>query len=181
MKPLERPLRWVPDLPFPRYRHRLGETPHPRTHPLGHSFGVPDPHGLPLTQDNWRQHEAWLFGVDLFNHGYWWEAHEWWEAAWRVSQQQSTRHLLQGLIQTAAALLKWEEGNHRGREGLWSRAEDHLRHVGTGGTRCMGLQVTSFIQQMGRLWAAHATAPPTAADSVLPRLQLTDVDATPEA
>jgi hypothetical protein len=45
----------------------------------------------------------------------------------------------------------------------------------------MGLQVTSFIQQMGRLWAAHATAPPTAADSVLPRLQLTDVDATPEA
>lgn len=49
----------------------------------------------------------WLWGVDLFNAFFFWEAHEAWERLWIAQPRQSTPALvLQGLIQLAAALLK---------------------------------------------------------------------------
>lgn len=111
---------------FPAYRHRPGTTAHPRTHAQGHSYGHPEPTSEALTPENWRSHEAFGFGVELFNEGYWWESHEWWEAAWHATDDQTLRHLLQGLIQLAACWLKWEAGNDRGRRGLWRRSRLHL-------------------------------------------------------
>jgi len=47
------------------------------------------------------------WGADLFNHGFYWEAHEAWESLWILAPPQSaSRHGLQGLIQVAAAMLK---------------------------------------------------------------------------
>ena len=160
--------RWVPDRSLPPYRHRLGQTPHPRTHPQGHGYGAAEPVSGPLTHENWRQHEAWLFGVDLFNHRYWWEAHECWEAAWRVSPDAVTGHFLKGLIQSAAALLKWEQGNDRGRFRLWRRAGEHLRCVDERMPVFMGLDVASFVAQMTSLWGPAA--------GEIPKLHLRDID-----
>jgi predicted metal-dependent hydrolase len=145
---------------FPSYRHRPGHTAHPRTNPQGHSHGEPEPVSPALTRDNWPHHEAWLFGVELFNGRYWWEAHEQWEAPWRVSDAELTRHLLQGLIQTAAALLKWDLGNERGRSGLWGRAEGHLESVVSQQNPYLGLDVSSFIAQMQDLWQSRSAAVP---------------------
>ncbi|MBZ0270634.1 DUF309 domain-containing protein [bacterium] len=53
----------------------------------------------------WRTAEEHLFAVDLFNAGYYWEAHEAWEGLWRRAQG-TPKLLLHGLIQAAAVLLK---------------------------------------------------------------------------
>lgn len=52
-----------------------------------------------------------VWGMDLFNQGYFWEAHEAWEDSWRVATRGSPEHnLLQGLILLAAAGVKLREG-----------------------------------------------------------------------
>ena len=97
--------------PFPAYRFVPGETPHPTRDPQGHSFGVQEAVLDKFDVDNWLDCEPYLYGVDLFNHGYWWEAHEAWEIVWKcVGRRTRTGLFLQGLIQISVALLKTKQG-----------------------------------------------------------------------
>ena len=79
-----------------------------------------------LTRATFRDHHALGAGLDLFNRGFFWEAHELWEAAWKVSSGHE-RELLQGLIQLAAAALQAVLGNTDGSERIRIRAEAHLK------------------------------------------------------
>nr|WP_244447982.1 DUF309 domain-containing protein [Neorhizobium vignae] len=50
-------------------------------------------------------------GQDLFNHGYYWEAHEAWEGLWQAAKRGSQlRAFLKGLILLSAAGVKIREG-----------------------------------------------------------------------
>jgi hypothetical protein len=63
----------------------------------------------------WRSLADWLFGVDLFNAFFFWEAHESWEGLWAAQPRHGApARLLQGLIQIAAALLKIHLGSPAG-------------------------------------------------------------------
>jgi hypothetical protein len=117
------PIFTEPDLPrytqvpFPAYRYLPFHPglPHPRRDPAGHSYGREEPFLPGFAADQWRACGAYLYGVDLFNHGYWWEAHEAWEALWLAAGQETpTGRFLQGLIQIAAAQLKRFTGEARG-------------------------------------------------------------------
>lgn len=97
--------------PFPRYRYIPGRSPHPVRDPDGHSFG----HGpAPLetfAEEDWPACVEYLYGIDLFNHRYWWEAHESLEQCWVAAGRTTELGLfLQGLIQVAVACLKLEQG-----------------------------------------------------------------------
>ncbi|MDQ3732184.1 MAG: DUF309 domain-containing protein [Pseudomonadota bacterium] len=62
-------------------------------------------------EHNWRETDAYLYGVDLFNHGYWWEAHESWEVCWVAAGRRTEIGLfVQGLIQVSVACLKRHQG-----------------------------------------------------------------------
>jgi hypothetical protein len=146
--------RYAPGLTFPPYRHVPGHTPHPRTDPAGHSHGLPEPASEELRQDNWHAHPAYLFGADLFNHAYWWEAHEHWEAAWKSTADEVTRSFLQGLIQLAAALIKWHAGNERGQARLWRRSRARLQSVAEHHPVFLGLEVPALVARSDRFLAA---------------------------
>lgn len=123
--PPDAPPRWTA-APFPPYRHVPGLTPHPVTDPRGHSHGEREPavelSGLTLPED-WRRCEEYLRGVDLFNAAYLWEAHEAWEAVWHAAGHETpVGRFLQGLIQTAAALLQHHRGTREGHRRLHARA-----------------------------------------------------------
>jgi hypothetical protein len=48
--------------------------------------------------------DAFLWGLDLFNHGYYWEAHEAWEGLWQVADRDGPlRVLFKGLTLLLAA------------------------------------------------------------------------------
>jgi len=141
--------RFVPDRPFPPYAYVPGRTPHPTRDPDGHSYGTefeiperPDP-------DEWRACSDYLYGIDLFNHGFYWEAHEAWEGLWvACGRRGPTAAYLQALINLAAAGFKARWGNAR---GMRANAGTALRlfksaagQLGSTGTRYMGLDLRAL-------------------------------------
>ena len=96
------PRRLLPDRSLPAYAYLPGRHPHPVRDPGGHSYGVAE-----ATHDP----DALLWGIDLFDQGYLWEAHEAWEPLWFAAERGSaTRALYKGLILLAAAGVKVREG-----------------------------------------------------------------------
>ena len=100
--------RLMPDRKFPAYAYLPGRFPHPVRHPLGHSYGLET--GKPSPPFNSELDElGW--GIDPFNHGYYWEAHEAWEGLWQSAKATPQLRLIyKGLILLAAAGVKVREG-----------------------------------------------------------------------
>jgi len=113
-------------VPLPAYRFVPGRNPHPTRSPDGH--GVERVAELDAR-------EAWLYGIDLFNTRYFWEAHEAWERVWRELPEGSRgRDVVKGLIQVSAALFKLHLGNEGGARRLAARGLERIetaaRHHG---------------------------------------------------
>ncbi|NJN17873.1 MAG: DUF309 domain-containing protein [Oscillochloris sp.] len=64
-------------------------------------------------------------GVELFNAGKFWHAHEAWEHCWLAAEGDQAA-FYQGLIQAAAALVKWQQGNRRGLLLNWAKGRGRL-------------------------------------------------------
>lgn len=104
------------DRRFPPYTFVPGGPwPHPVSDPRGHSAGR-----HPITADRidesaWNNSVDYRHAIDLFNAGYYWEAHEVWERLWHAHQRIGpTAELLKGLIKLAAAGVKVRQGRRHG-------------------------------------------------------------------
>ena len=148
--------RWVPRRPFPVYAYLPGRHPHPVRDPLGHSYQL-----QPVPVDATIESEEFLWGEDLFNHGYYWEAHEAWEGIWHISDKGSEiRAVLKGLILLSAAGVKIREGKrtaamrHAGRAaGLFRNlANSHRHHF----ERALGIRLDMLAERA----ETTAAAPP---------------------
>lgn len=99
--------RWLPQKSFPPYAYLPGRNPHPVRDPTGHSYHVGP---LPVATEASLGSDAFLWGLDLFNHGYYWEAHEAWEGLWQVADRDNPlRMLFKSLILLSAAGVKVRE------------------------------------------------------------------------
>jgi hypothetical protein len=111
---------------LPPYRHVPGLTPHPVKDPLGHLYGHAEPAASSSCRDLpacWSECEDYLFGVDLFNRAFFWEAHEAWEWVWiAAGKTTEPAGFVQGLIQISAALLRDHLGTPGGARNLVTRA-----------------------------------------------------------
>ncbi len=102
---IDRP-RFVSARPFPSYAYLPGRYPHPVRDPGGHSHG----HVAALVhQGSLIDSEEFLWGCDLFNHGFYWEAHEAWEGLWQLAEG-DLRLFFKGMILLCAAGVKVREG-----------------------------------------------------------------------
>ena len=155
------PPRFLPDVSLPPYAHVPGRTPHPVSDPRGHSFGhAPQTPAAP-DADDWTNCRAYLRGLDLFNHGFYWEAHEEWESLWHACGRAGrTADFLKGLIKLAAAGVKVREGRPRGVAGHARAAADRFRRRGDPDERCLGLP----LGELARFAEAVADSPPTSHD-----------------
>src|SRR6059058_3393109 len=103
--------RYCPERPLPPYGYVPGLNPHPLSDPRGHSFGVRAESAEALEEPTFRDNATYLYAIDLFNHGFFWEAHEAWEALWHAAGRKGrTADFLKGLIKLAAAGVKAREG-----------------------------------------------------------------------
>jgi uncharacterized protein len=134
--------RLIPNRTFPRYAYLPGRFPHPVRDPRGHSYQVYEP-PLSVTIETALSSDPYRWGVDLFNHGYYWEAHEAWEPLW-LAAKQSTSHLLffKGLILLAAAGVKIREGKLTAARRHAGRAASLFRQVA-------GLKDREFCSAIG--------------------------------
>lgn len=142
-----RPDRLLPEIPFPPYSFVPGQSPHPVRDPNGHSYGKPEP-SVDVSQP-WQEWTPYLFGIDLFNHGYFWEAHEEWEAVWHALGRRGPKaDYFKALVHLAAAGVKHKEGRPKG-------VESHLQKglalaLGVRQTVDLGVSMTQLCQQVGR-------------------------------
>lgn len=137
--------RLVPDVPFPPYTFVPGHAPHPKSDPKGHSFGVVGETVVPLDAERWRESRSYLFGLDLFNAQFFWEAHEQFEGLWLACGRRGmVANFLKGLIKLAAAGVKHLEGRPDGVKSHASRAAELFR--GVDADVFLGLKVADLIQ-----------------------------------
>jgi hypothetical protein len=73
--------RWLPQKNFPPYAYLPGRGPHPVRDPTGHRYQV-EP--ILVAAEASLGSDVFLWGLDLVNHGYYWEAHEARERLWPV-------------------------------------------------------------------------------------------------
>ncbi|MFT7520077.1 MAG: hypothetical protein ACI9MC_002221 [Kiritimatiellia bacterium] len=94
--------RLAPHIALPAYSYVPGVQPHPLRDPDGHGGVPPDLH----------VDTVWRWGVDCFQHRYYWEAHEAWEVIWRgLTRGEPAAEGVQGLIGAAAFVLKRHMGH----------------------------------------------------------------------
>ncbi len=130
---------------FPTYRFLPGRTPHPRRHPQGHSFKQPEPYPRPFEPELWATSEDYLYGIDLYNWTYWWEAHEVFEGFWHAYGRTTLEgNFFQALIQCTAANLKRELGFEQATQNLVARAHARLMLVPD---HYMGLDIPAVAEQ----------------------------------
>ncbi len=138
----QQPPRYT-ERPLPVYSHVPGRTPHPIRDPDGHSYGQAEPQLPDLNTDDWRQCEHYLYGIDLFNLGYWWECHEVLEGLWHAAGIGTpAAHVLQAVIQCAAAHLKAANDCPSGAGRLH---EHSVRHARWSGDRKLGLDLDEMV------------------------------------
>jgi hypothetical protein len=93
---------------------------------------APPPRPGSVDLDALATNDDFRFGVDLFNHGFPWEAHEAWEPLWFAApRERPERALLQGLIHAAAAAVKAKAGAIDAARGFIDSAAEYLAIVET--------------------------------------------------
>ncbi|MCA1686260.1 MAG: DUF309 domain-containing protein [Planctomycetia bacterium] len=135
-----------------------GPWPHPTGSAQGHSFGRVPPPESPVEGDGWSRSAMYLRGIALFNAGYYWEAHEAWEALWHAHGRKGpTADVIKGLIKLAAAGVKVREGQPHGITTHARRAADLFAKVrDETGRHLLGLD----LDQCAGLARGLAEAPP---------------------
>lgn len=92
-----------------------------------------------------KQQSDWLdVGVEHFNEGRFWHAHEDWEALWISLKGNASQELIdgvQGIIQVAAMLLNHQRKKARGVVSLWTKSSAKLTPVIDG---LFGLDIASL-------------------------------------
>ena len=166
------PARYAPRIEFPPYAFLPGRDPHPTRDPRGHSYSEePEEPSDYFEAEEWRENEEYLYGVDLYNHGYLWEAHEAWEGLWHQAKHDEVQaQHLQGLIQCTAAALKVPLEQPRGLAKLSQAGLGRLEFViGERGPTYMGVDLIDFVEA----FRSFAGSSPGSADE-RPRLVLND-------
>ena len=71
--------------------------------------------------------EGLTVGIELFNSGRYWDAHEAWEHEWMPDRSGPDAGFYKGLIQVAAGCLHYGRRNRRGTVNKWRSGADYLR------------------------------------------------------
>ena len=151
---------------LPAYRFVPGDAPHPTRDPAGHSFGERTPVSQRWEPEEWRELDEWLWAVDLFNGGYWWESHEALEGLWHAAGRTTpAARFVQALVHLSAACLNRRRGHVDAARRQAARAVRGLRVAGDGvcmardAKAVMGIDVERLIGEVERSFAREDGPP----------------------
>lgn len=109
---------------------------------------------MAVTQDESSgDNHAWLYGLRLIEHGYFWEAHEILESVWmRASPNSRERQLVQGIIHIANAALKQTMARPGAAKRLYLLAQNCVLEAFPGRRKAplMGLEFETLLSATTR-------------------------------
>jgi hypothetical protein len=144
---------------LPPYSFVPGRNPHPVRDPRGHRYGEEELH-VTFSADQWAACEDYLFAIDLFNAGFYWESHEYFEAVWHACQRTGNEaDLMKGLIKLAAAGVKVRQNQPAGVHRHVARGRTLFAQVALDRPWLLGLGLNDLVRACDRLivWAAGDT------------------------
>ena len=103
--------------------------PHPTRDPAGHSFGVVAAPCPPPDPVRWLDCRPYLYGIDLFNHGYYWEALGLGSGLARLRTNWHCRRLLQGPHQVGGGRSESPRRSARGSPRHAPRAAELFQQI----------------------------------------------------
>lgn len=114
-------MRRLPDLALPGHAHVPGSGSTPDMAPLEAAKALAP---SVMRHEDWQDNAAYLYGHDLLDAGFFWEAHEVWEAVWlNCPPNSAEKLLLRMLIQQANTRLKLVMGRRNAAERLAAEVE----------------------------------------------------------
>ena len=166
--------------PLPDTPHIPGRTRRPVTSP---AFDAAAAAPLETIDQMWRENTTYLYGLDLYAAGFFWEAHEVWEPVWiRSTGNSRERLLVQGLIQLSNACLKIAMNRPAAARRLLQISQGKLREAAIGGPILMGVELHSLADAV-RDYDAQLDADQTEDTAILlrhrPELITTERTITP--
>lgn len=142
--------RLVPQRDLPPYAFVPGQNPHPEK-PGGHMEHI-EVEVSALREKQPEENQDYLFGLDLFNHGYYWESHVWWEALWnKAGRKGPLADFLKGLIKISAAGVKFKLGSLDPTRGHIDRAIELLEPLEKEYGAYCGLDLNKVIGDLRKL------------------------------
>lgn len=100
---------------FPPYAFVPGFYPHPKNNPQGHSYNKVDKFIKSIDNQNYNEHETYIYSLELFNKGYYWEAHEELEGIWNaINREGYIAEFLKALIKICASGVKVRQKQEHG-------------------------------------------------------------------
>jgi hypothetical protein len=119
--------------------------------------------------EDWREIDEWLWAVDLFNAGYWWESHEALESLWHAAGRTTApARFVQSLVHLSAACLNRRRGHPEAARRQAARAVRGLRTArdapsltapGSSGSVVMGIDLDCLIQDVEQSFASDGAQP----------------------
>lgn len=137
---------------FPSYVFIPGENPHPKKSG-GHMEGEGDPVAPLIDASHPDENEFLRYSIDLYNHGYFWESHVYFEALWNAhGRKGSIADFLKGMIKLGAAGVKINIQQKEAALGHFSRARELLSSVmNAEGQVFLGFDLKSILSQIDSL------------------------------
>jgi uncharacterized protein len=123
-----------------------------------------------MEDGRWESSALYLRGVELFNAGYYWEAHEAWEPLWHAHGRRGViADVLRALIKLAAAGVKVLEGRPDGVRTHASRAAALFAQARAQAGSCqLGLNLDEWVDRAAFLAASPSPAQPPQDSEVRP-------------
>ncbi len=124
---------------------------------------------LPPDDTSATQEERRIFheGIELFNQGEWFEAHEVWEDIWHIASGPKKR-FYQGLIQCAVTIEHIRRGNPRGVRSVYQTALPKFEGLPN---VYMGIDIPHLLKALDRVVRPILDLPSTYFDPARPRGQ----------
>lgn len=112
--------------------------------------GLPDPVSEPIPESDPGSSEHFRFAIDLYNYGYYWESHVYFEALWNAHKRQGpVADLLKALIKLGAGGVKLSLKENQNAEEHFERAKELLSDVKKHkGADFLGLNLNELLEQI---------------------------------
>ena len=141
--------RYAPTWPFPLYIFIPGINPHPKKEG-GHMEGKSDPVTVPIELNHPAENVFLRYSLDLYNHGYFWESHVYFEALWNAHKRKgSIADFFKAMIKLGAAGVKFQINQPKNASAHFIRAKELLESImNAEGSNFLGFDLKDLIAKI---------------------------------
>jgi hypothetical protein len=138
--------RYIPSRAFPSYIFIPGINAHPKKEG-GHMEGQSDPVSEPVDLNHPEKNVFLRYSLDLYNHGYFWESHVYFEALWNAHKRTgSIADFFKGMIKLGAAGVKFQINQPKNASVHYLRAKELLESImNAEGSNFLGFDLKDLI------------------------------------